>query len=204
VIRYSRKLALSHHCEFKRVETEEELESGLDALVRLHQARWESLGEPGSFALPGFEAFLREAARRSFLEGRLRLWTLSLDGRVAAAMIAFVDGGVVYGFQQGFDPTYVKNGLGRILSSFCLKACVEDDLVREFDFMGGERNRGTCNRQRYLEPQRIQIECARTSDDNVSKNEVVGSSSNSGFNQGRTSPKASTPQLLFLNRTSVQ
>jgi CelD/BcsL family acetyltransferase involved in cellulose biosynthesis len=140
VIRYTRKILQTYECEFRRVETEEEFETAFDALVTLHQARWQSLDEPGSFALPGFEAFLREASRASLSEGRLRLWTLSLDGRVAAAKIAFLDGGVAYAFQQGFDPAHLKEGLGRVHSSLCIKACVDDDLVTEFDFMGGEGN----------------------------------------------------------------
>ncbi len=138
VLRGLRRVSEAYELEFRLVRTEEELEPALDALVRLHQARWQSIGEPGSFALPGFESFLRAAARASLAEGRLRLWTLSLDGRIAAAKVAFYENGIVYGFQQGFDPAHLKDALGRVVSALCIKACVEDDCVAEFDFMGGE------------------------------------------------------------------
>ena len=138
VLRGLRRVSEAYKMEFRLVRTEDELEPAFDALVRLHQARWRSLGEPGSFALPGFESFLRAAARASLAEGRLRLWTVSLDGRVAAAKVAFCENGVVYGFQQGFDPDHLKDALGRVISALCIKACIEDDRVAEFDFMGGE------------------------------------------------------------------
>jgi CelD/BcsL family acetyltransferase involved in cellulose biosynthesis len=137
VLRSLRRVSESYELEFRLVQTEEELEPAFDALVRLHQARWRSIGEPGSFALPGFEAFLRAAARASLAEGRLRLWTLSLDGRIAAAKVAFYENGIVYGFQQGFDPAHLKDALGRVVSALCIKACVEDDRISAFDFMGG-------------------------------------------------------------------
>jgi CelD/BcsL family acetyltransferase involved in cellulose biosynthesis len=137
LLRYIRRAADTHNCEFRQVQTEGELGTAMDALVRLHQARWRSRGEPGSFSLPGFEHFLREAARVSLAEGRLRLWTLALDGQVVAAKIGFLGRGVVYAFQQGIDPDHFKDGLGRVLSGFCIKACIEDNRVNAFDFMGG-------------------------------------------------------------------
>jgi CelD/BcsL family acetyltransferase involved in cellulose biosynthesis len=137
VLRSLRRVTEEYEVEFRLVQTEEELEPALDALVRLHQARWRSLGEPGSFALTGFESFLRAAARASLAEGRLRLWTLSLDGRIAAAKVSFYENGIVYGFQQGFDPAHLRDALGRVVSALCIKACVEDARINAFDFMGG-------------------------------------------------------------------
>jgi CelD/BcsL family acetyltransferase involved in cellulose biosynthesis len=137
VLRSVRRVNEEYEVEFHLVRTEEELEQAFDALVRLHQARWRSIGEPGSFALPGFESFLKAAARASLAEGRLRLWTLSLDGRIAAAKIAFYENGIVCGFQQGFDPAHLKDALGRVVSALCIKACVEDERTNAFDFMGG-------------------------------------------------------------------
>src|SRR5262249_21072962 len=58
----TRKLFSAHECNLKKAETADELEEAMDALVRLHQARWQSRGEPGAFALPNIEKFLREAA----------------------------------------------------------------------------------------------------------------------------------------------
>ena len=103
-LRQTRRLFELYDCKFRRIRTADELEPAMNALVSLHQARWESKGDLGSFAIRGFEDFLREAARTSLAEGRLRVWTLELNGRVAAIRMAFFDNGVVYCFQGGFDP----------------------------------------------------------------------------------------------------
>ena len=134
----TRRLHQSHTCEFRRVRRPEELEAALDALVRLHQARWHSRGEPGSFAIEGVDSFLRGAARIGLSEDRLRLWTLVVDGEVAAALIGFFEGGVIHYFQAGFDPAYARYSLGRVMLGLCIRDSVNDPAVREFNFMGGE------------------------------------------------------------------
>lgn len=134
---YPRRLFKQYECSFRRVETAEEIEPAMDALVRLHQARWQSRGEPGSFRLPRFETFLREVARSSLADGRLRLWALDIDRKTAAVLIAFFDNGVVHFFQQGFDPAYMKDDLGTTILSLCIRDCFESKETRRFDFMGG-------------------------------------------------------------------
>ncbi len=62
-----------YDCRFHLIENADELEPAMDALVELHQARWQSKDEQGVFALPGVEEFMKEAMRASFTEGRLRL-----------------------------------------------------------------------------------------------------------------------------------
>lgn len=132
-----RRLFKAHNCEFRRIETLEELQPAIDALIRLHQLRWESKGEPGSFRLPRFESFLREIAKKNLAEGRLRLWTLTIDGQIATAQIAFFDRGIAHVFQGGFDPAYADYRIGNVIFWLCIKDCIESDDVQEFDFMGG-------------------------------------------------------------------
>ena len=133
----TRRLFRSQACRLRRVETDDELEAALDALVRLHQARWNAKGEPGSFAIPGFEGFLRDTARRSLREDRLRMWTLEADGRMAAALIGFYDNGMVHYFQAGFDPQLARLSVGRVMLGLCIRDCVADESVCLLDFMGG-------------------------------------------------------------------
>ncbi|MEN3333269.1 MAG: hypothetical protein V7641_2634 [Blastocatellia bacterium] len=134
----TRRLFNSHACEFRRVQTPDDLETAMDALVRLHQARWNARGEPGSFTIHGFEGFLRNAARMSLRDQRLRMWTLEVKGEVAAAIIGFYDNGIVHYFQAGFDPRLARLSIGRVMLGLCIKDCVADDGVREFNFMGGD------------------------------------------------------------------
>jgi CelD/BcsL family acetyltransferase involved in cellulose biosynthesis len=135
---YTRRLFKLFDCKFRLVQTREELEPAMNTFVRLHQARWESKGEPGSFALPSFEGFLKEAMRSTLGEGRLRLWTLELYGITAAVLLAFVDNGVAHYFQGGFDPVFAKESLGTVMCGLCIKDCIEATDVNEFNFMGGD------------------------------------------------------------------
>jgi len=133
----NRRLFAEHDCKLKRVETLEELYPAMDDLVRLHQARWQAKGEPGSFALTNFEEFLREIARVTLLAGNLRLMTLEIDGSVAAARLGFQDNRIAHAFQGGFDPAYVHEGIGGVMSGLLIKAAIEDSCVDAYDFMGG-------------------------------------------------------------------
>jgi CelD/BcsL family acetyltransferase involved in cellulose biosynthesis len=135
--RQTRKFIEKYDCRFRRVESESELDSALDALVRLHQARWISKGQPGSFSVAGFEQMVRRAARAALSESRLRLWTLELNGKLAAVRLAFCDDGIVHAIQGGFDPAYTKESLGSVMLGMCIKDCLDDPLVRAYDFMGG-------------------------------------------------------------------
>jgi CelD/BcsL family acetyltransferase involved in cellulose biosynthesis len=134
---YARRLFKAHECEFTLVAAREHVGPAMDALVELHQARWESQGEPGAFRKRNFETFLRQAAYDAFDGGRLRLWTLRVDGRIEAALIGFVDNGVLHYFQKGFNPAFAKLDLGTAMLALCVQASVEDPAIHSFDFMGG-------------------------------------------------------------------
>jgi hypothetical protein len=135
---YPRRLFRTHpSCEFRHVRFAEELDPAMDALVRLHQLRWRAKGEPGAFEYPPFETFLRSVARQAFAAGRLALWTLSIDGRIEAALIGFVDNGIVHYFQKGFNPEFEKEDLGTAMLALCVRECFDDPGIRAFDFMGG-------------------------------------------------------------------
>src|SRR5262245_41776088 len=137
VVGKTRKLFELHDCRFRRIETQEDLEPALDSMIRLHQARLQSKGEAGSFVLDGFESLIRRAASMGLAEGRMRVWTLEIDGQIAAARLAFGDNRVVHAFQGGFDPAFAKHSLGTIMVGLCVRDCIEDDSVRKYDFMGG-------------------------------------------------------------------
>jgi hypothetical protein len=123
-------------CVFARVQNACDLEPAMDALVRLHQARWQLQGEPGVFN-PSFEAFLREVMRDAFEKSRLVFWTLTIDGTIEAALVGFLDNGVLHYFQKGFNPAYFNEDLGTAMLGLCVRDCFEDPAIRSFDFMGG-------------------------------------------------------------------
>ena len=136
--RHIRRFFKLYDCAFRRVEHTDEIEMTIKRFVYLHQARWQAVGEAGSFSLPRFREFLSETMRESIACNRMRMWTLEIDGLIEAVLLAFLDGGVAHYFQGGFNPDYAKESLGTVMIGLCIKDCVEADDVKEFDFMGGD------------------------------------------------------------------
>jgi CelD/BcsL family acetyltransferase involved in cellulose biosynthesis len=134
---YPRRLFQQHACSFERAATERAVHDGLDDLIRLHQARWQAAGAPGSFSNPAVLGFVRSAAEDACQSGRLRLWRLTVDGVVEAALIGFADAGTVHYFQTGFNPAMARADLGTVIMALSIKDCCEDPEIRVFDFMGG-------------------------------------------------------------------
>jgi hypothetical protein len=134
---YPRRLFKTYpSTSFAHVTTTEELEPAMDALVSLHRAWWRSRGEAGAFD-QSFEAFLRQAARESLAAGQLRLYTITIDGRIEAALIGFLDNGVLHYFQKGINPAFAKDDLGTALLALSIRDCFDDPRITGFDFMGG-------------------------------------------------------------------
>ena len=134
---YGRRMFKRYPCEFRRVESEAELEPALDALIRLHVAQWEAKGQIGSLANPQFARFVRDAARHSLCERRLRLWTLKIGGSIQAVLVGFLDNGILHYFQSGHSPAYSREDLGTVILALCVRDCCDDPEIRAFDFMGG-------------------------------------------------------------------
>ena len=152
---YPRRLFKRYACEFALVSGGDELEAALEALIRLHQARWRSEGKPGAFSDPAFAAFLRDAARHSLPQGRLRLWTLKIEGNIEAALIGFLDNGVLHYFQKGFNPAYAKEDLGTAMLALCIRASFEAPEIARFDFMGG----GAAYKEMWARASRTTLAC---------------------------------------------
>jgi CelD/BcsL family acetyltransferase involved in cellulose biosynthesis len=134
---YSRRLFKTYPCEFRQVTAQEEVGPALDAMVHLHQTRWRRAGEAGAFGDRNFGPLLRAAAEQDLPSGRLRLWVLSIDGKIEGALLGLLDHGVLHYLQKGFNPEFAKDDLGTALLALCVKACVDDPAVRAFDLMGG-------------------------------------------------------------------
>ncbi len=138
--RQIKKLNQAFTVEFGCVASAPELAPAFEDFIRLHQMRWTAKGESGAFTYPKFEGFLRAASQQALAEGRLKLWTLRLNGESAATLLAFVDNGVAHYMQGGFDTNFSKYSLGSAMIGYCLQACLQDPHIRAFDFMGGNTN----------------------------------------------------------------
>jgi CelD/BcsL family acetyltransferase involved in cellulose biosynthesis len=134
---YARRLFKNYHCEFLRVAAPHEVDEAVAALIELHQQRWRSTGQPGAFSDTALSALMTGAAHDGIRNGRTRLWSLRIDGRIEAVLLGFLDNGVLHYFQKGFNPAFAKDDLGTAILSLCIRDCFADPAIRQFDFMGG-------------------------------------------------------------------
>ncbi len=95
----------------------------LAALIRLHSARWHKRGEDGMIKANHSAAFLRDISRQFAGEGVLRIFSLQLNGQIAAVILAFVYENRVYGYLTAFDPAYEQFSLGSIVLFESIRDC---------------------------------------------------------------------------------
>lgn len=132
--RLERRLARERGLRYRLAQDPSRLDADLDALLRLHQARW--AGASKSFA--GKRATLHRAFAAKALErGWLRLWIAELDGRPAAAWYGFRYGDVEWYYQAGRDPRYDRLSIGFVLLAHTIRAAL-DDGVDEYRLLRGD------------------------------------------------------------------
>lgn len=116
--------------------TAERLDALLDALFRLHAARWGSRGQPGVLAEGHVERFHREAARGLLQRGLLRLHALSLGERVAAVFYGFAEKDRTFYYLGGFDPALAKLSPGALVLAHAIEQATREGCTT-FDFLRG-------------------------------------------------------------------
>jgi CelD/BcsL family acetyltransferase involved in cellulose biosynthesis len=111
----------------------------LEALLRLHAARWATRGEPGGvLASPKVQDFHREAAPRLLAAGILRLYALRIDGEIVGSYYGFHQEGRAYAYLTGFDPAYEFESPGTVILAHAIEAAMREG-AREFHMLrGGE------------------------------------------------------------------
>lgn len=108
----------------------------LEALEAFHTRRWADRRSSTAFGSRALRAFHRDVTERAFNEGWLRLYTLRLDGEIAAVMYAFLEGRRFYFYQHGFDMGHKRHSLGLVLMGLTVQAAIEEG-VGEFDLLWG-------------------------------------------------------------------
>lgn len=133
-----RRLESRYQLQFRRCENVAELPEYLSTLFALHQKRWESRGEPGSFSLPERMTFYRDMCSLLVSRNWLELWILELDGIPAAAQIGLRYRHSVSALQEGFDPEYSNDSVGYVLRSHIFRSCIAAGLNR-YEFLAGDQ-----------------------------------------------------------------
>jgi CelD/BcsL family acetyltransferase involved in cellulose biosynthesis len=91
-----------------RMSTEATLRNDIETFRRLHAARWEGRGESTLADAQRVGAMLNDVGRRLLGEERFRLWVMEIDGEAIGADIYLAGGGVVLGFNGGWDERWKR------------------------------------------------------------------------------------------------
>ena len=135
---YDRALQKSGRLDVSFVETAAALDHHMTRLFYLHGLRWRGQGLPGVFASARVRRFHRDAAQALLVAGSLRLWSLSLNGGAAGAMLqCFVWGERVCYYQGGWEPSWSRLSPGTVLTAYALRHAIGEGRA-VFDFLRGD------------------------------------------------------------------
>jgi CelD/BcsL family acetyltransferase involved in cellulose biosynthesis len=109
----------------------------LEALFRLHDARWHQLGCPGVVADPAIRRFHHAAAPLLLSAGLLRLHVMRIDERIVAVMYALHARGRAYCYLSGFDPDFGALSPGTLILGHSIWHAMREG-AREVDFLRGQ------------------------------------------------------------------
>lgn len=135
--RYTRRLHNRYKARIYRCRDEHALPICLDALFRLHQARWQDAGDLGTFSSRQRRDFYYKLSQRLLARKYLELWVLELDGEISAVQFAFRFGDRVFQLQEGYDHRRSSDRSGYVLRGEVLRTLISES-VRTYDFLGGE------------------------------------------------------------------
>jgi CelD/BcsL family acetyltransferase involved in cellulose biosynthesis len=118
------------------IASQETLPEFLDALLRLHQMRWQNFGMPGVLSEQAVQKFHERSAPALLRARVLRLYGLRTGGELIAVLHTMFEREVVYCYLQGFDPNYAFLSPGMQII-----AAVIEDAIKEgkrlIDFLRG-------------------------------------------------------------------
>lgn len=120
------RLERAFELNYRLAEPGDGLDRDIEALARLHHARW---GEERSGLLDGPRGeAVRAALRLIAARGWLRLWLMELDGRTVAADLAFRWEGSEWAMNAGRDPDYDQHSVGAVLMAHAVRQAFEDGI----------------------------------------------------------------------------
>lgn len=120
--------------QFRLARDPGRLQGDLDALIRLHRARWG--GSSQAFENER-EAFHRAFAAVALERGWLRLWFAEAGGVPVAAWYGFRFAGVESYYQSGRDPAWDRHSVGAGILEHSIREAFEDGM-REYRMLRGD------------------------------------------------------------------
>jgi CelD/BcsL family acetyltransferase involved in cellulose biosynthesis len=113
------------------------LDEGMEHLIRLHQARRESVGDDGCFADVRFESFLLEALAGMLLKGTACFNLCEKGSQVIGVQLLLLGSDTVFMYQSGVDPSYMSLEPGHALVTGSLLYSISHGY-KAYDFLRGD------------------------------------------------------------------
>lgn len=138
--RYNKKVKKLHRTfrvSMERTTTELQRAKDLGTMISLHLKRWTGRGGSNAFSSAALCNFHEEFSRIALQNGWLRLYTLRLDGKPAAAVYGFSYQDVFYYYQAGFDPQFSQFSVGMLSVGMTLQLAIAEGAT-EYDMLRGE------------------------------------------------------------------
>jgi len=151
-----REISTRYNIGFTTLQSEAELQAGLETLYRLHEQRWESKGADGVFHNPAKRRFYECFSRLFLAQGWLAFDFLHLNGKPVACQMCFRYRGTQFLLQEGFDPQFAPESVGIALRAMVFKKAIEDG-IRHYDFLAGLGRHKTQWQARLKECQTISL-----------------------------------------------
>lgn len=113
--RMRRRLAETGTLEYRVARHPDEIRLGVESFLALEAAGWKGR-ERTAMAVDRFRAaFAREAVYRLAERDLCRVHSLTLDGKVIACLIVFIEAGIAYTWKTAYDETYAAFSPGTLL-----------------------------------------------------------------------------------------
>ncbi|MEX0594114.1 MAG: GNAT family N-acetyltransferase, partial [Balneolaceae bacterium] len=127
----------NYHME--AAESDRDLETMLDELIRLHQERWNRMGFPGVFYNPRFRSFFTDITHRLYSKNQVWIRQTRDEEGISSIRMAILYNNRYFDYMSGFDnnspSTTYRPGIGLLLN------LVEHSLntsVERIDLLRGE------------------------------------------------------------------
>ncbi len=113
------------------------LDFGMSHMIRLHQARRESVGDTGCFANPRFEIFLRDAISSMIAEHTACFTVCETAAQVVGVQLLLLGSDTVFMFQSGVDPNFLSLEPGHCIVAGSVMYAISEGY-KAYDFLRGD------------------------------------------------------------------
>jgi len=127
--RYMRKLRQEYKVGFATQSDFSSTREAVETFFKLHQKRWESLGQPGAFANKSSRDFHIEIAEIYDQRDWFTLHFLTANDEPIAAAYTFDYNLIKYARLTGFDPDFSRFRVGNLLKMHIIADCIKKGLI---------------------------------------------------------------------------